>query len=260
MKCHEAKRRLDLFMDGELPVADNLKVLEHLNLCAACAGIYEGEKALRGALREKLGRETAPPPLAARVFSSLPSEATDGRPRRWWAVAAAAVFLILAGSLVLAPRELEVLASAVADRHGAQRYACDEGAPDRECLCPGCCPDVPARIRGFFDRHGRPDFCAHLELREATGYVFAGAASWPFRGRPVCWTTWKTPSGGRVSHALVDTPMAASGVPRLALEGGRPVLLEPRPDRRSACVFVFDDEPELRRFARLAGVPLPDPH
>ena len=43
MMCHEAKRQLDLFMDGELSVADNMKVLEHLNLCRPCAGVYEGD-------------------------------------------------------------------------------------------------------------------------------------------------------------------------------------------------------------------------
>ena len=43
MKCHESKRHLDLFMDGELSVPENLKVLEHLNLCRPCASVYEGE-------------------------------------------------------------------------------------------------------------------------------------------------------------------------------------------------------------------------
>ncbi len=258
MKCHEAKRQLDLFMDGELSVPDNMKVLEHLNLCRPCAVVYDGEKALRGALREKLGAERAPQGLATRVFSRL-SPVVEVRPRRWWAVAAAAVFLLLVGSLVFTPREFQVLAAGVSARHESQRYACDEGAPDRDCLCADCCDDVPGRIRGFFDRHGRPDFCAHVELREMMGFVFTGVASWPFQGKELSWSTWRAPSGGTVSHALVDTAMASSGRARLARSGSRWILLEPRPDRRSACVFVFDDEPELRRFARLAGLSLPSP-
>ena len=43
MKCHEAKRHLDLFMDGELSVQENMKILEHLNLCRGCSEIYVGE-------------------------------------------------------------------------------------------------------------------------------------------------------------------------------------------------------------------------
>jgi len=256
MKCHEAKRHLDLFMDGELSVPENMKALEHLNLCRPCATIYDGEKALRGALKERLGGEKAPAGLASRVFGRL-SPSAGYAPRRWWAFAAAAVFLLLAASLVFTPRELEVLAATVAARHESQRYACNEGAPDRDCLCEGCCPDVPGRIKGFFDRHGRPDFCAHVELQGLMGYAFKGVASWPFQGRPISWSTWRTPSGATVSHALVDTAMASSAVPRLTRRGSRWVFLEPRPDRRSACVFVFDDEAELRRFASLAGLELP---
>ena len=67
MKCHESKRHLDLFMDGELSVPENLKVLEHLNLCRPCASVYEGEKALRGVLRSSAGSDRAPAGLAARL-------------------------------------------------------------------------------------------------------------------------------------------------------------------------------------------------
>jgi hypothetical protein len=259
MKCHEAKRHLDLFMDGELSVPENLKVLEHLNLCRACGSAYEGEKALRAGLRGTLGAERAPAGLASRVFARLEPAEPVSRFLPRWNLVAAAVFFLFAGALVLTPREFQVLAGEVVSRHDTQQYACNEGAPDRDCLCAGCCFDVPGRIRGFFDRHGRPDFCAHLEAREALGYVFRGVAAWPLGARRICWTNWRTPSGGTVSHALVDTGMAALGTPRLTVAHGRWVFLEPRPDRRSACVFVFDDEAELRRFARLAGLAVPAP-
>jgi hypothetical protein len=258
MKCHDAKRRLDLFMDGELSVPENLEVLEHLNLCRPCAAAYDGEKVLRAGLRETLGRERAPAGLGERVFSRLASPAVERlRPR--WTPAAAAVFFLLAGAFVFTPREFQVLASEVAGRHAVQQYACNEGAPDRDCLCSGCCSDVPGRIRGFFDRQGRPDFCGHVEVRDGMGYEFRGVAAWPLGSRRICWSTWRSPSGGTVSHALLDTGMAAAGRPRLRREGVRWVFFEPRPDRRSACVFVFDDEAELRRFARLAGLAVPAP-
>src|SRR5204862_2684300 len=92
MKCHEAKRHLDLFMDGELSVPENLKVLEHLNLCRACGAVYEGEKALRAALRARLGAERAPEGLVERLAQAKESAAPLSvlPRRRWLSIAAAA--------------------------------------------------------------------------------------------------------------------------------------------------------------------------
>ena len=67
MKCPEAKRLLDVFHDGELSVSENMKVLEHLNLCVPCAEIYEGEKTLRAALKQQLGAVQAPADLDSRI-------------------------------------------------------------------------------------------------------------------------------------------------------------------------------------------------
>src|SRR5882672_11151582 len=100
MKCHEAKRHLDLFMDGELSVPENLKVLEHVNLCRPCAGIYEGEKSLRTLLRTRVGSGTAPAGLAERLLTgeapaaAVAFEAPLPR-RRWLSYAAAAGFFLV---------------------------------------------------------------------------------------------------------------------------------------------------------------------
>src|SRR5579871_5821897 len=99
MKCHESKRHLDLFMDGELSVPENLKVLEHLNLCRPCADVYEGEKALRALLRARLGGGSAPAGLmdgmlAEEAPAAAPAAAAEPAirvfPRRRWLSAAAA--------------------------------------------------------------------------------------------------------------------------------------------------------------------------
>src|SRR5438477_8190178 len=114
MKCHEAKRHLDLFMDGELSVPENMKVLEHLNLCRPCSGIYEGEKALRGALKVQLGSEKVPASVYEKLSQTAspaedierpwrPSSAGPTEGRRWSAVAAAVFFVTLAGAMLFTP-------------------------------------------------------------------------------------------------------------------------------------------------------------
>ena len=258
MKCHEAKRRLDPFMDGELALPENLGVLEHLNLCAACAAVFEGEKRLRAELKAGLGAERAPAGLEARLRSALrgPAAAPLAFPRRPGALAAAALLVALVGSLLFSEGPgTQLLAAELSARHAAgEAYACHAGGEERRCCCPGCTPDAAPAVRAFFARRAERDYCAHLAEGAKLGYVLEGVAAWRCRGEDVFWSTWRTSSGARVSHALValDPPLAA---PRLERKGGRCLLFYPRGEL--ACVFIFDAPAEAERFVSALGLPRP---
>jgi anti-sigma factor RsiW len=254
MKCHEAKRALDLFMDGELPVPENARVLEHLGLCRPCGEVYEGEKALRAGLKASL--ETAPPGLVDRLFraAAAPPGPPPLRAVRW---AAALLFGAFVLALVFtAPAEMaHALASEAAAKHDALDYVCGspgEG-PDRRCICSGCCGDSEAgEVSGFFAEHGRPDFCSHGVLAKL-GYRCSGVAAWEHRGEVLGWSTHRDGRGRTVSHALIRSPVAAPPV-HVAKARGRTVVFHAMPEAGRTCVFVFDDAAEADRFLDATGL------
>jgi hypothetical protein len=258
MKCHEARRALDLFMDGELSVSENMKVLEHLNLCGTCASVYEGEKALRKALQTQLEAVKIPRGSAERLLWSLRSMETDEgrrelalRPRRLGSLLATVLFGVVVGALVLTPiaEPPRALAAELVERHATTRYVCGAAEPDRACVCAACGGDVKARVAEFFRRRGRNDFCIH-DLGKLFGeYAFAGVAVWPHRGHLICWSTYRNAAGRTISHALVATPLAMELRPEPVEVGGRWVLFVPKPTApRMTCVFVFDTPAERERF------------
>ena len=53
MKCHQARKFVEAFSDGELDVARNLEVLEHLNMCPACTQRASDIPALKAALSRR---------------------------------------------------------------------------------------------------------------------------------------------------------------------------------------------------------------
>jgi hypothetical protein len=244
-------------MDGELAVPENMSVLEHLNLCRGCAEVFEGEKRLRAALKGTLGAARAPAGLAAKLSASLGGGEVAVLPRRrWGVVAAAAIFITIAGSLLFSPGpEFQLMAAELSTRHGAREvYACGEGGDERRCLCPACTTDVASAIRAFFAKREERDYCAHLAEASKVGYVFEGVCAWTCRGEEVRWSSWRTKGGARVSHALValEAPLRT---PRFEVKGGRPVFFYPKGDK--ACVFIFDDAAEAERFASALGLPKP---
>lgn len=254
MKCHEVRRALDPFMDDELSVPENLAVLAHLNLCAGCASVFEGESALRQALCRQLGGEAAPPELAARWRAALRTDPAARRPHRW----AAAVFLAgLTAVIILTPpgESPRVLAAELAGAHGSFRYVCGGKDSDRACVCRGCAPDPQGAARAFYAAHGCPDACVHDLQGILDGYRFSGVAVWPRRGRSVCWATWRDAEGRTLSHAFVDTPIAVGARPQRIEEDGRTFFFVPR-ERCPAgmCVFVFDDPAAADRFGRTLGI------
>lgn len=253
MKCHEARHRLDLFMDGELSVPENLQVLEHLNLCRGCASAYEGEKALRGSLKAQLGAERAP----AGLHEKLSGVGKTGRvpatiqPRRWGALAAAVFFVTLAATLLFTPgtETPRAFAGEVAARHEETRGGfCGEKRDDCLCLCEKCCPRRDDPMGAFFRQHVRHDVCTH-DLT-GMGYSFVGAAVWDHRGAKVCWTVQQDGKGRSITHALVATPLAMDRTagPLALRSKDHPVLFVPSAPGMT-CVFIFDDQSEADRFA-----------
>jgi hypothetical protein len=255
MKCHEAKRHLDLFMDGELSVPENLKVLEHLNLCRACSGVYEGEKALRAALRSRLGSVQAPAGLAERLAAS-PEEApvaafrrSSGRSRLLSAAAAAAFFLIALTFVLSSPvgEKPQVFATEAVSKYKETREGfCGQHRDDCVCLCGDCSTEPPKTEQKFFQEQVGRETCHH-DL-SGLGYKPIGASVWRHRGQKVCWTVFRDEAGHSVTHGLLTTKIAMEPGPMLVCDGvDRPVVLIPA-DGGMTCVFVFDDEGEAVRF------------
>jgi len=65
--CHEAFRRLDDFVDRELPPEEMSLVSEHLETCAMCADEFEFEAVVLAEVRSKVQRISAPPDLMDRI-------------------------------------------------------------------------------------------------------------------------------------------------------------------------------------------------
>lgn len=261
MKCHEAKRQLDLFMDGELSVQENLKVLEHLNLCVPCASVYEGEKGLRAMLRSQLGSERAPEGLAERLVSSLAESApaqpgvlrlvskNPGRGRIFSAVAAAAFFLLALLFVLTTPGEKpRAFAAELATKHKQTHDGfCGLQRDDCLCVCSHCSSESENPVGKFFQRQVGTQTCVH-DLSDL-GYRVIGASVWRHRGRPVCWTVQRDEAGHTITHGLITTKIAMEPGPLLLCDGvDRPVVLIPREGTDMTCVFVFDDEGEAQRF------------
>lgn len=261
MKCHEAKRHLDLFMDGELSVPENLKVLEHLNLCAACGAAYEGEKALRSVLRARVGSDAAPADLADRLSTSLAESSTGERGtvqvmprRRLVSVAAAAAFFVVALLLVFASpiENPRAFAAELSTKHKETREGfCGQNRDDCLCLCGHCCAEAVDPVGKFFQRTAGRGGCSHDLSR--LGYRPIGASVWPHMGRLICWTVLRDDQGRRITHGLVSTKIALESKPLfLACDEGcdrRPVLMEPAHEPGLTCVFIFDTEDEAERFS-----------
>jgi len=255
MKCHEAKRHLDLFMDGELSVPENLKVLEHLNLCRACSSVYEGEKALRAALRARVGSEPAPLGLAERLAASIEAApvAAFRRPATRQGLlsiaAAAAFFLVVLTFVLTSPVEKpQAFATEAATKHKETREGfCGQHREDCVCVCDNCCSAaVDNPVGKFFQKQVGRETCNH-DL-SGLGYKPIGASVWRHRGQPVCWTVQRDDAGHTITHGLLTTKVAMEPGPMLVCDGlDRPVVLIPAGGGMT-CVFVFDDKGEAARF------------
>lgn len=100
MNCRETSKYLYAFADGELGTEENLKVLEHLNMCPDCCRQVAVQQRLKAAVRHVCGCEAAPESLRSGLADSLAREAARRRyprllrrARRFWRPAAIAAVL-----------------------------------------------------------------------------------------------------------------------------------------------------------------------
>jgi anti-sigma factor (TIGR02949 family) len=71
--CHEAFRRLDDFVDRELPPEQMERVQAHLEICAICAAEVRFESTVLDELRGKLRRISVPTGLMDRISARIAS-------------------------------------------------------------------------------------------------------------------------------------------------------------------------------------------
>lgn len=69
--CEDALRRLDDYLDRQLPADEARRVEAHLAVCAACASKYRFERRFVAELRRKLRRFDIPSELADRIHRRL---------------------------------------------------------------------------------------------------------------------------------------------------------------------------------------------
>jgi hypothetical protein len=194
MNCAESKRYLDLFLDGELDVEQNLKVLEHLNLCAGCSKLFDGERMLAAEF-QKVGQEKAPEALRERCRGAIDRECRAGRRR--WVLSAAALVLAGVGIGLLAPKLVPArppspsgpvaasdFARVIAARHDEVRTAVP---PDGICVCEGCTKKPTDELEAYFASRSQKT-CLHG--MEAQGYIWRSGAVWRngVKGHVVCMT------------------------------------------------------------------------
>jgi len=83
MNCMQARKYLSAFMDSELDVRTNIEVLEHVEMCGACAQRLEEQRQLKGLVAAHVESIRAPEGLRARIMASL--TAAGGRRLLSWA-------------------------------------------------------------------------------------------------------------------------------------------------------------------------------
>jgi intracellular sulfur oxidation DsrE/DsrF family protein len=107
VKCAEATRLLDAYVDDELEAASTLALEEHLRACTRCRAREESLRALRAALRRHTEYRTAPAGLRARLEEQLGTRGArdGGRATRRIALAAAAVAVLALGVGLWGPGE-----------------------------------------------------------------------------------------------------------------------------------------------------------
>jgi anti-sigma factor (TIGR02949 family) len=224
MKCHEARRQLDLFLDGELSVQENMKVLEHLNLCRPCSGVYEGEKLVREHLKEQW-TEVAPPELIGRIRQKIAR--TRGRFRRWGGIAA----MFLLGGLVtvlLVARSSRVNTSEFVNAAIRVHESSRTGLPGPgACLKPCCSKDGATTIRTLCREKLGYENCLHA--LDAMGYGYRSVAFEGVQGTMYCWTQQENGTGSLISHVLVRSKLIPERMQRID-RSGRVVILLSRPD------------------------------
>jgi anti-sigma factor RsiW len=84
VKCEEAARLIDPYLDGELDLTACVVLEEHLADCIACRKKQEARQALTFLVREEAPRFKASPFLATRIRAALRAEKPAAGKIPWW--------------------------------------------------------------------------------------------------------------------------------------------------------------------------------
>src|SRR5712692_1601597 len=94
MKCNEARKLLNPYLDSELDTKSNLEVEQHLASCTECAGLFEAESKFDARVRDALRRGERTPALWDAVELRLHPARHVIKSYRWALAAAAAIALL----------------------------------------------------------------------------------------------------------------------------------------------------------------------
>jgi intracellular sulfur oxidation DsrE/DsrF family protein len=173
VSCQDTARRLDAYVDGELDVAGNLALEDHLRGCAGCRAALARLNALRAAMQRNLPAEAAPEQLRDQLQAKLaPPLPRAGLSWRWGlalampGVAALAIALWLAFSTTpalspLAPQSsMRVVyhISSTATARGALRNLANhlKASPEVRIVVVAHNDGVDFLLRGARDETGEP--------------------------------------------------------------------------------------------------------
>jgi len=102
MKCEEAGRFLDAYLDNELELSQRLELEQHLSLCVSCWSLAQERQEFRFSIRASAPKYRAPPQLRTKVLATAQREKTKllfALLHQPWAYAAAAFVLSLSLAL-----------------------------------------------------------------------------------------------------------------------------------------------------------------
>jgi anti-sigma factor RsiW len=256
LNCHETKRLLHGYVDGELDLLKNLEIEQHVQDCAACAQALAGIQAVRTAVKEGSPYFTPPPGLQERLQASLrkaggAAPATHWHPRRWLAVAAsvavAALALGMLGRLWTTRSAAEVLSRELIASHIRSQML-----PDR--LVDVWSSDQH-RVKPWFE--GKINFSPPVPDLQDQGYSLIGGRLDYADNRPVAALVY-----GRREHKinLFIWPAAAGGgaPPPAVTRQGYHLVSWKQGDMMYAAVSNLNEE-ELGEFVRLIQARTPGP-
>ena len=102
MKCEEAGRCIDAYLDSELELSQRLELEHHLSLCRSCSSLVQEGEEFRSFFRANAPKYKAPPQLRTKVLATARREKaklTFALLHQPWAYAAAAFVLSLSLAL-----------------------------------------------------------------------------------------------------------------------------------------------------------------
>lgn len=83
MNCHQFRKYLYAFADGQIDVKSNCDLLDHLKLCAACSRIVDQHQALKSLIVASAARASVPAGLEARIRAAIePAPKVTKKPAR----------------------------------------------------------------------------------------------------------------------------------------------------------------------------------